>query len=119
MSSKHAVVITKISCHGQSESGHDEVYLTYQADGSFVSHFPDYGDYKSMNDGDDWYPNLTLEFDNEVLLCLWDQDLKYVPSVATFLQCQVFVPEDRGYKNEVKLKNPNGADYHVHFTYIK
>ncbi|MCB9234866.1 MAG: hypothetical protein H6581_24645 [Bacteroidia bacterium] len=120
--SKHQIQINKIDCKGTSESGHDEVYIIAQADGGLPIRYPsELGSYNSMKDGDSWTlsnPNLILDFDYEVLVTLWDQDVKYLPSVATFLVNMDFTPHAAGAYKET-LDNHNGAKYELKFTYIK
>jgi hypothetical protein len=119
--SKHSVQINSIQCNATSEhdvTGGDELYLTCQADGGLPIRVPgDPNTSHSMEKGYTWkLDNLVLNFDYEVLLTLWDHDLNDDPNLATFLQNYDFVPG--GVSGNKQLKNYNGADYTIYFTYL-
>ena len=60
-------------------------------------------------------PQLILNYDYEVLVTLWDEDVSYDPNLATYLQSNDF-QVDGGNDGSVQLSNPNGADYTIYFT---
>jgi hypothetical protein len=125
---KHSVTINKITCNSASEIGHDEVYLKYQSDAGVTFRFPKERDEsESMNSGDTWIPivegpdesqnPLTLYFDYEVLVTLWDKDETNLYFNDTYLQSHDFQPGSGSHK--VKLDNLNGQSYTIDYTYNK
>lgn len=118
--SKPSVKITAIRCHSTSESdisAGDEVYLVCQADGGLPIRVPaGANNSQNMKNGDIWSLDLTLNFQYEVLVTLWDHDLNYDPNLATYLQSNDFVPgSGTGSK---RLTNLNGADYTIDYIYV-
>lgn len=119
--SKHSIQINSIICSDTSEGGvvdYDEVYLVCQSDGGYPIRVPAGVNARvKMEAGDTWtLPNLVLNFEYEVLVTLWDHDLNYDPNLATYLQSHDFLPGIGG--GSVRLKNHNGADYTITFTYL-
>lgn len=118
--SKHSIQITKIHCTHNSEAGNDEVYLVCQADAKFPIRYPAQpAQAHSMGDGEDWEltdPPLILNFEYEVLVTLWDQDLSYDPNLATYLQSHDFRPGSGS--GSIALSNRNDAEYTIYYTYI-
>lgn len=119
--SKHSVQITKITCQGTSEVGHDEVYLVCQADAGIPLRYPAHlADSVSMSSSDNTWnlnsPDLILHFNYEVLVTLWDCDISYLPTFATFLQCHDFEPGSGS--GTISLSNPDGAKYTLYYTYL-
>ena len=116
MSNKSKVQITSIYCNSASELGNDEVYLICQADGGVPIRYPaQLADAHSMTKGDTWKltdPDLVLNFENEVLVTLWDRDVSYDPTVSTYLVSNDYTPG--GGAGSVRIQNPNGADYTIY-----
>ncbi len=118
--SKHSIQINSIYCNDTSESGHDEVYLICQADGGIPIRVP-YGintsHSMSNDDNNPWVlDNLILNFEYEVLVTLWDEDLSYDPNLATYLQSNDF--QSGSGSGSIQLTNRNGADYTISYQYI-
>lgn len=122
MADKITIQITNIYCYGTSEAGHDEVYLLCQADAGFMSRYPSkLGSYMPLSKGDKWHlakPNLYLEFENDLLITLWDQDLKYDPSVATYLISYDYNRDNLAQSKSIRIKNPNGAEYQIDINLV-
>ena len=118
---KHSITITSITCHGTSESGHDEVYLICQSDAGLPIRIPaSINTNHPMEKGDTWSINQTLNYDYEVLVTLWDEDLSYDPNLATYLQSIDFVAGTLGLGSGViQLTNRNGANYSVSYNLLK
>lgn len=119
--SKHSIRVNSIVCNATSESGitdGDEVYLVCQADGGLPIRVPGkLNSSENMEKGDTWQlSDLVLNFEYEVLVTLWDHDISYDPNFATYLQSADFEPGTGS--GSRRLKNHNGADYTIHFTYI-
>lgn len=116
--SKHSIKITTITCNGTSEADHDEVYLICQSDAGLPIRFPDTINTNNpmKKGGTPWQVNLTLNFEYEVLVTLWDEDLSYDPNLATYLQSNDFRAGSGS--GTIRLKNRNGADYSISYTYI-
>lgn len=119
--SKHSIRVNSIRCNATSESGvtdGDEVYLVCQADGGLPIRVPaKLNSSENMEKGDTWnLDDLVLNFEYEVLVTLWDHDLSYDPNLATYLQSTDFEPGSGSGSRD--LKNLNGADYTISYTYI-
>jgi hypothetical protein len=115
--SKHSIKITTILCNSTSESGHDEVYVICQSDAGLPIRFPTgINEYTQMTSKTSWSLNETLNFEYEVLVTLWDEDLSYDPNLATYLQSNDFRPGTGS--GTLRLTNRNGADYSISYTYI-
>ena len=121
---KYSVVLTHISCEGTSELGgaNDEVAICYQADAGVPVRYPATG-YQRMNTAADssndvlqtWYVNLELDFDYEVLVTLWDQDLGGDNNTSEFLANKVYTnPTDPA--ASYQMSNNNGAIYTFYAT---
>lgn len=118
--SKQTIQILSITCNHPSEAGHDEVYLICQADAGVPIRYPMHlADSNSMTSGDVWNlndPNLILNFENEVLVTLWDCDENYIPALSTYLQSIDF---ERGSgQGSVNLTNHNDANYTVSYKFL-
>ena len=120
----HSIKILSILCEDTSESnilGGDELYIVCQADAGIPIHIP-FGNNEghSMKEGDVWHlidgEGLTLNFEYELLISLWDLDSNLLPSNSTFLQCYSFRPETESGTHYAKFKNHNGAYYKLYFT---
>ncbi|MCA9030101.1 MAG: hypothetical protein KDA66_04785 [Planctomycetaceae bacterium] len=118
------IQINSIVCLATSESGHDEVYLICQADAGIPIRVPaqlaeSHAMSPSTSDNtwtfDD--PQLILNYEYEVLVTLWDEDLSYDPNLATYLQSNDF-QYDGTNNGSIQLSNPNGAMYTINFTRI-
>ena len=108
-----AFTLTQITCNGTSESGHDEVMILYQSDAGMAHLFPAGRDAHSMaDDGADkiWSNiNLRMEFVNDCLVTLYDQDSSLDPKLADYLVSYDYTPDSM--PSSVTLSNPNGASY--------
>jgi hypothetical protein len=105
-----AFTLTQITCDGTSESGHDEVMILYQSDAGIAHLFPAGRDAQSMDDGTTWSSiNLNMEFVNDCLVTLYDQDSSLDPKLADYLVSYDYTPDSM--PTNVTLKNPNGAKY--------
>lgn len=111
------IQITGIYCYNSSEHGHDEVYVISQADAGFAHRYPSQlATYVSLKKGHVWHPqnpDLILEFENEVLVTLWDQDLSYDPALATYLISYDYTKDNVAKSTSVGIKNPNGGEYKI------
>ena len=113
---KNSIKITSIQCYGTSEAGNDEVYIYYQADAGLPVRYPttSYQRMSTSADSSDdvvqtWNIDLVLDFDNEVLVTLWDQDLEGDNNVSEFLvNCDYTSSNPPASYN---MKNHNGANY--------
>jgi len=113
------IIITSITCNGTSDVGNtnDEVYIIYQADGGVPVRTPLAP--QNMNTQSDprsntlhvWDVNLTLSFDHEVLVTLWDQDSTLVQSASDFLVNFDFTSSQPPASQS--MSNYNGADYTI------
>jgi len=105
-----AFTLTQISCAGTSESGHDEVMILYQSDAGIAHLFPAGRDAHSMDGGSTWSNiNLRMEFVNDCLVSLYDQDSSLDPKLADYLVSYDYTPDSM--PSSVTLSNPNGAKY--------
>jgi hypothetical protein len=107
-----SVTLNQITCQGTSESGHDEVMILYQSDAGMAHLFPAGRQAHSMDDGSDktWSNiNLKLEFVNDCLVTLYDQDSSLDPKLADYLVSYDYTPDS--IPASVTLSNPNGAKY--------
>lgn len=105
-----AFTLTQISCSGTSESGHDEVMILYQSDAGMAHLFPAGRDAVSMDNGSTWSNiNLRMEFTNDCLVTLYDQDSSLDPKLADYLVSYDYTPDSM--PSSVTLSNPNGAKY--------
>ncbi|CAD0000394.1 hypothetical protein [Flavobacterium chungangense] len=125
---KHSVTINKITCNSASEIGHDEVYLKYQSDAGVTFRIPkNRDDSESMKSGNTWVPvlldpngsqiPLTIYFDYEALVTLWDKDETNLYINDTYLQSYDFRPGSGS--GQVRLSNLNGQNYSIEYTYNK
>ncbi len=136
MGEKIKLQIISITCNSPSENVgssdfHDEVFLLYQADANEAHRYPPYSEklehpyedvslVNSMTTGTLWSlvdPGLVLEFENEVLVTLWDRDSTRVPKYDTYLQ-SIDYQAGTTYttspqQQSVTLTNPNGASYTI------
>ncbi len=102
--------LNTITCGGTSESGHDEVMILYQSDAGMAHLFPAGRDAHSMAKGDTWSSvNLTMTFENDCLVSLYDQDSSLDPKLADYLVSYDYTPDSL--PSSVTLSNPNGAKY--------
>ncbi len=114
-----AFTLNQITCGGTSESGHDEVIILYQSDAGIAHLFPAGRDAHSMDDGSDktWSNiNLRLEFENDCLVTLYDQDSSLDPKLADYLVSYDYTPDSL--PTNVTLSNPNGAKYTLNITNV-
>lgn len=120
MTVKRKIQITSISCYKTSESGHDELYLLCQPDAGFVKRYPSkLASSVSIKKDERWnIKDFYLEFENEVLVTLWDQDLPYDPALATYLVSYDYTKENVDASKSVGIKNPNGAEYKIEIKII-
>ena len=112
------IQITSIVCNGTSEDGNDEVYVIHQSDAGVPVRYPAAG-YQRMNTTADpsddvvqtWSPpDLTMEFTNEVLVTLWDQDVRGTD--PSFLINNDYTPSD--VPSSFSMHNHNGAEYTIY-----
>lgn len=116
---RNSIKITSIACNGTSEDGNDEVYIIYQADAGLPVRYPATS-YQRMNTTADsandvvqrWYFTLELDFDYEVLVTLWDQDLVGANNVSTFLINHDYTAGTP--PASVSMSNNNGANYTIY-----
>jgi len=119
-SKKHRVTLTSINCKNTSETPHDdEVYIIYQADAGIPVRFPESNSIISMNvsgsgSTTDWYPNLQLDFDHEVLVTLWDRESNLGIISPSFLANSEYRADY--FKSPVDMKNHNDAHYVINAT---
>ena len=121
--SKHSVRITSIYCNASSEpnlTDGDEVYLICQADGGIPIRIPAaINSSHNMKAKSSWsFDNLILKYDYEVLVTLWDHDVMFDPNTATYLQSNEFISGTIGGASAKQLKNLDGADYMIYYTYL-
>ncbi len=116
------IQITSIECNGTSESGNDEVYVIYQADAGYPARYPP-ANYQRMNTDADpdndvvqtWSPpDLIMDFTNEVLVTLWDQDVRGTD--PTFLMNQDYTADN--IPSSVSMHNHNGAEYTINVSVV-
>ncbi|MEA2488287.1 MAG: hypothetical protein QOH21_79 [Acidobacteriota bacterium] len=105
-----AFTLNEIDCGGTSESGHDEIMILYQSDAGMAHLFPAGRDAHSMAKGDTWTNiNLRMEFGNDCLVTLYDQDSSLDPKLADYLVSNDYTPDSM--PSTITLSNPNGAKY--------
>jgi hypothetical protein len=122
---KHTVEITKITCQGTSDLGdyNDEVVIIYQADAGVPLRYPIEQTYQRMNTSADpsndvvstWYPNLTLDFDYDALVTLWDHD-DPIPSSSDYLISVDFWSDHL--PTTWQMSNNNGANYTIYANVV-
>ena len=105
-----AFTLNTITCHGTSESGHDEVMILWQPDAGIAHLFPAGRAAHSMASGDTWSNiNLRMEFVNDCLVSLYDQDSTLDPKLADYLCSYDYQPDYL--PDSVTCSNPSGASY--------
>jgi hypothetical protein len=107
-----AFTLTQITCQGTSESGHDEVMILYQSDAGMAHLYPAGRAAVSMDDGSDntWSNiNLRMEFVNDCLVTLYDQDSTLDPKLADYLVSKDYTPDSM--PASIAITNPSGAKY--------
>jgi hypothetical protein len=123
-----SIMISSIACYGTSDfaGDNDEVYILYQADAGLPVRYPAVY-YQRMNTTADpnsdpkktvlqtWDVGLQLDFDYEVLVTLWDQDVKGVNSASEFL---INVDYASGAASTTNMVNNNGANYTITATAV-
>lgn len=120
---QNSIKITSIVCHGTSDVGgtNDEVYIYYQADAGLPVRYPATS-YQRMNTSANssndvvktWDVDLVLNFDHEVLVTLWDQDIEGLNNQSNFLiNCDYTSDNPPASYN---MKNHNGANYTINAT---
>lgn len=116
----HRVQINSIKCNSTSESGHDEVYIIWQADAGIPVRYPLVPGYQAMAAGDVWDVGIELPFDYEALVTLWDQDVSYLSRYSDFLiNCDFTVGAFNGSSEmSYNMVNNNGADYTINATLL-
>jgi hypothetical protein len=116
---RNSIKITAIACNGTSEDGNDEVYIIYQPDAGLPVRYPATS-CQRMNISADpdndvvqrWDFDLTLDFDYEVLVTLWDQDVMGMNNVSTFLINHDYTAGAP--PASVSMSNNNGANYTIY-----
>lgn len=119
----HSVTIDSITCKSTTESGNDEVFIVYQVDAGVPVRHPVSG-YQRMatkaNASDDvvstWLPTLTVDFDHEVLVTLWDQDARTGWNKADFLINASYRSDY--FASSTDMQNNNGAHYVIAATKV-
>lgn len=102
--------LTQIACGGTSESGHDEVMILYQSDAGMAHLYPAGRAAHSMDKGSTWSNiNLTMTFENDCLVTLYDQDSGLDPKLADYLVSYDYTPDSL--PSSVTISNPSGAKY--------
>lgn len=104
--------LQSVICLNTSESGHDEVYVKYSIDGGSSTRFPSSSadpDYHSMNtdDNNPWVTNLKLQFNNTVLIELWDSDTGGDDPLGSY----TYSAADAPYTESQLVTDTNGARY--------
>ena len=102
----------------------DEVWFFYQPDAGVPVRYP-YGAVKtnSMGAGDVWnlgqpegdpdWPPLEVSFDYDLMITLWDQDLRLDISLSDFLGLFCFATGDSG---SADFTNGDGSSYNITWT---
>ncbi len=122
---RHTVTVTKITCQGTSDgiNANDEVVIIYQADAGIPMRWTDGQKYQRMNTTSDsdkdvvstWTTNLSLDFDHEVLVTLWDHDTPD-PNNSEYL---ISIDYRQGYvPSSYQMSNHNGAKYTIYATQV-
>lgn len=120
---RHTVTVSKVTCQSTSEDGNDEVVIIYQADGGVPMRWADGQKYQRMNPNPNtsnnevstWTTNLSLDFDHEVLVTLWDHD-DPIPSNSEYLISVDYRPGN--VPASFTMSNNNGAKYTIYATQI-
>jgi hypothetical protein len=120
---RHSVLVSKITCQSTSELGNDEVVIIYQADGGVPMRWADGQKYQRMNPDPDpgndevstWNTNLSLDFDHDVLVTLWDHD-DPIPSNSEYLISVDYRPGN--VPASFNMANNNGANYTIYASQI-
>ena len=124
----HSIMISTVACYGTSDpfDGNDEVYIFYQADAGIPGRYPATR-YQPMNTKADpnsnprknvvqtWDVGLQLDFDYEVLVTLYDQDVVGDNSASEFLINADYTSSGASTYNMV---NNNGANYTITTTTV-
>ncbi len=73
---KNYMMLNSIQCVQEGESGHDEIYFTFQPDDGLTYRYPTHGQYSMAHDDafKSWYPHRSIWFDDHVTIQLWDDD---------------------------------------------
>lgn len=89
---KTSITITTITCN--KTTGTDDVYVIWQPDCGFPVRVPQgWENNVSMNANlPAWDINLTMEFDDDVLVTLYDADINLDPFSSDFIGCYDFTP---------------------------
>ena len=114
-----SIKITSIQCHGTNDTGgfNDEVYIIYQSDAGLPIRFPLFGS-QNMNTSADsgsntvqqWNVDLVLDFDQEVLVTLWDSDEGTAKRSDFLINCDY---DSGNPPASFHMQNNNGADYTI------
>lgn len=112
-----AFTLNQIKCNSTSESGHDEIMILWQSDAGRAHLFPAGRAAHSMEDGDVWSNiNLRMEFENDCLVTLYDQDVSFDPLLTDYLVSWDYQPDSM--PGDVGLGNPNGANYTLYISNV-
>lgn len=128
MSKRHSIKLSRLICNKTSEAaGPDDVYVQYQADAGVSKFIPTARAAVKMDENDVMYfaddgagapgSYITIEFDYELIIMVFDRDRRINPSKDTFLVNFNFLPGRVGESNSASQDlqftrlNKNGADY--------
>jgi len=110
---KTSITVTRIKCNKASEAGHDEIFVTFQADGGFRTRLPRLVGRQSMATGDSWDINHTAEFHNDLQVMLFESDSLHIVNID-YLGSFAFTPLD--VPSEVAIIKPDDAQYTLYVT---
>lgn len=110
------ITLTSIVCNHPSEDvDGDEVYVIYQADAGVPYRIPGRRDgIHQMQAHQSWTINQAMTFSRDLLITLYDQDFKYMPSWADYLCSWDYTPD--ALPPSVTLSNADGANYTINIT---
>jgi hypothetical protein len=110
---KTSITITKIVCN--NVKGTDDIYVVYQPDCGFPIRVPHgWENNTSMSTNTTWPINVTMEFDNDVLVTLYDADVNLDPFSSDFRVCFDYTPTN--IPSSIMLSNLEGVQYTLYAT---
>ena len=109
-----SITLTKIVCNA-THRGTDDVYVVYQPDCGFPVRVPHgWENNISMDAGTSWNINVTMEFENDVLVTLYDADINLDPFSSDFIVCYDYTPANL--PSSTTVSNLEGAKYTLYAT---
>ena len=102
------IYLQSIECVSTSETGKDEVYVKYVADGGRATRFPSSG-YHSMSptENNPWVVNLPISYKETLVIGLYDSDTLGDESLGS----HTYSVADASEQESNDISNPNGANY--------